>query len=513
MALASFFNKAALGASALMQGVSPESFAELMSPLGVTLRFSGSTVRAGEGRISLELLTNLLARLYPSLGFDPSCEESARFAEDLKAQARAINPKIDFIPPTAPFVVVGEVGSPKSGFCAYIGSNGWAAYFSTNSPRIVGTSSNPIGAAAAACFGAAAIFRHYFHAQLSVPAPAEEFALSLYSYRRSVEPEAERPTDVDIGELALAGVGAIGNATVWTLARTASSGIVHLVDPEIVEETNPQRYVLTIGDSVGQEKVSIAHGLLISSKLRPQKYRETWGEFISRRGWRIPLVAVALDSAEDRIAVQASLPKFILNAWTQANDLGISRHSFVTESACLACLYWPTKQHLNADELVKQAIRYDGNLMDIRNMLYFRTPLDDAMIDRVARCMGVERERISEFKGRPLDVFYRDGICGGRVLATAEARIEVPMAFQSAFAGVMLAGEVIKFAGNGYRLDTAEVTTKIDLLRPLGTHLSEPYRKRRDVKCICSDEAYVKRFREKYQTAPQVTPVLKVTTA
>ena len=50
---------------------------------------------------------------------------------------------------------------------------------------------------------------------------------------------------------------------------------------------------------------------------------------------------VALDSPEARIAVQASLPGPLYNAWTHPADVGWSRHERFGEDPCLACLYWP----------------------------------------------------------------------------------------------------------------------------------------------------------------------------
>src|SRR6185369_3925381 len=108
-----------------------------------------------------------------------------------------------------------------------------------------------------------------------------------------------------------------------------------------------------------------------------------------------------------------------------------------------------------------------GELMEIRNMLYFQTPLDDNWLDRISRDMGRSRELLEIFKGKTLDAFYREAICGGHIIVSEGERIEVPMVFQSALAGIMLAGEIIKYGIAGQKLNSELVTTKIDLLRPL----------------------------------------------
>lgn len=257
--------------------------------------------------------------------------------------------------------------------------------------------------------------------------------------------------------------------------------------------------MLTDPDCKGQDKVLVTVRELQKSQIQVVPHKTTWGGFIEKQaGWKIPIAAVALDSLEDRIAVQASLPKWILNSWTQMNDLGVSRHRFDSASACLACMYWPRKQKRNLDEVIKEAICYSGELMDIRNMLYFRTELDANWLDRISRDMGQPRERLEPFKGKTIDAFYREAICGGVVIATHGGRIEVPMAFQSAMAGVLLAAEIVKYGRAGCRIDGSIVTTKMDLLRPLGTHLSEEYKKRTDVPCICSDTDYQEHYMQKY---------------
>jgi len=498
MALAPYFHKAALGSSALMPGVSVEEVSRLMGPLAVTVRFGEDAIQSPEGRVALELLTNLLARFYPTLNFDGVGEEASDFGKHLAETATRINPVIEFSVAKPPYITVGTIPPERPGFSAFIGSDGWNACFSTRSPQGIGQSRNPLGGAAAACFGAAAVFRHFFHRQLGVTEPSEEFVLSILDYSR-VPCTLVEPLDYDLGEAALAGVGAIGNAAVWLLARSQCKGRIHLVDPEATDNTNPQRYVLTHANSGGEDKVTLAARELGRSHLEPVPHKGTWGSFVRQQpDWKIPMVAVALDSPEDRVAVQASLPRWILNSWTQANDLGVSRHEFNSDSACLACMYWPKKQKRNLDEIIKEAIRYGGELMDIRNMLYFGTGLDDGWLERISRDMGQARELLEPFKGKTIDTFYREAICGGHVIAAEGGKIEVPMAFQSAMAGIMLAAEIVKYGRAGLKLETHMVTTKMDLLRPMGTHLSESYKKRSDVACICSDRDYGERYAEKY---------------
>src|SRR6266403_734495 len=64
---------------------------------------------------------------------------------------------------------------------------------------------------------------------------------------------------------------------------------------------------------------------------------EKVAEFVRTAGYDWPHVLVALDTAADRRSVQASLPKWIANSWTQPGDLGLSVHGqFDGPGACLS---------------------------------------------------------------------------------------------------------------------------------------------------------------------------------
>jgi molybdopterin/thiamine biosynthesis adenylyltransferase len=126
----------------------------------------------------------------------------------------------------------------------------------------------------------------------------------------------------------------------WALARTPGlQGTLHVIDAEKIDLTNLQRYVLTGQQHVGTAKVTLANRVLQSTPLVVHPHQQRWGEYLrTRNDWHFQRVAVALDSAADRRAVQAALPEWIVNAWTQPGDLGVSRHTFLDDQACLTCL-------------------------------------------------------------------------------------------------------------------------------------------------------------------------------
>ena len=71
------------------------------------------------------------------------------------------------------------------------------------------------------------------------------------------------------------------------------------------------------------------------------------------------------------------------------------------------------------------------------------------------------------------------------------------MAFQSALAGLLLASELVAHA-SGVKQAPPPVTSKIDLLHPLGMYLSLPATKDRHGRCICQDPDYIAAYQAKY---------------
>jgi hypothetical protein len=205
-------------------------------------------------------------------------------------------------------------------------------------------------------------------------------------------------------------------------------------------------------------------------------------------------VAVALDSASDRIAVQAALPKRTLNAWTQRAELGVSRHRFVGDEACLACLYVPTAKTRNEDELVSDALGLPSALKEVRELLYRNAPASRDLLARVATALNVPLDPLLVFEGKPLREFYSKGICGGIVLslrgsegARVDRGTETPLAFQSALAGVLLAAEMVLEAC-GLRPPGFPTRTSINVLKPLAPQISFFERKASARRCLCQDD-------------------------
>ena len=105
------------------------------------------------------------------------------------------------------------------------------------------------------------------------------------------------------------------------------------------------------------------------------------------------------------------------------------------------------------------------------------------------------------FEGRPLRALYTEGFCGGAVIPLGEPGsptndVHVPLAHQSALAGVLLAAAGVRMALSG-RLDS--VVTQYDVLKPQERFQVYSAGKHAGERCICQDSDYREVYRRKYR--------------
>lgn len=495
MALAEYFNRAAVAAAQILQGFDEEMLRQRLQARIIGLAV-GPQADTSEGRALVDITIRLLARLYPHLVI--TAPEPWR--DELIQLARRINPSID-IDDSQPDIalIIADGDMHPSRFAIYAGSDGWDALVSTSQALTVGTSPLPFGPGAAGCIAAANVFRATF-----LDDPQLDDALRLATIPKLLD--AERPipgSDIDVGRVALVGAGAIGNATVWALARAPVAGELHIVDHQMIELSNIQRYLLA---ERSDEKTAKAPYLAsqLGNRLRGFPHTQTWQEFAARSD-ELPTerVLVGLDSSRDRRAVQAGLPRWIANGWTQPGDLGVSVHPSFLHGACLACLYLPERAALNEDELIAQALGLDHQTwgLQIRNLLHDGQAVPADLLNAAADSLGLPTDATEAFLGRSLRDLYSEGVCGGALipldqLGPPAAEMHVPVAHQSALAGVLVAAQLVADA-SGQKARTTEVT-RIDLLRPLGTDLTQPAAKDARGICICSDPVYADAYKQKY---------------
>lgn len=511
MAFPDYFERVTQSASQLLADYDAPDFRARLEAARVAVVYDRAAEQCLEGTCSLELIVRLLARLVPALSLVSLDGGDLRVR--LSELALAINPELeidDGLDDASSILVVGGT-AVATGAPVYLGSDRWIAFLSQNCPQPTGNSPLPFGAAVAACLGVANIFRGLFGDLLESGGLDASVKLSTLNFETGVKAaNADLPDGADIGHFQLVGAGAIGQAALWALSNVAGlKGTVDVIDHERTELSNLQRYVLTTRADDDVRKTRLAAAQFPGrSAIEINEHPVTWSCYLAAHGSHsLGLVATALDSAKARVEVQGALPRRIVNAWTQPGDCGVSRHEFLGNEACLACLYLPKGSQRNESEILAEELGIPELVRDVAAMLELGGVVDIDFLSLVAERKAKDLDSLRPLLGVSLREFRRRAVCGGQLAPAHDADtapFEVPMAFQSAMAGIMLAAEIVA-TGVSARRKPVMGKTVIDLLRPAPKRLNVPVLKRTDgvARCICADPDYQKVYSRKY--AEQLT--------
>jgi hypothetical protein len=390
MSIANFFDKAALGVSQVLRNYDRSNFESTLLNNQVSVFFDENAAGTREGNALLDLLIRLIARLYPKVEIEGADQE---LVKDLEFLARSINPNIEFgLPENSTIVICIGLTSKKNNIpTIYAGSNRWVCKFSTKMAVGCSNSNNPFGAGVAACVAAANIFRIIFKEQLPFSYPDNDFTLSLLNYTLSQDnmPDFEQ---VRFGKVQLVGLGAIGNSFAWGLRHiNGIQGKLIPIDHETISLTNLQRYVLTNQDSIGQPKTELIKKYFDGSTITIDPNPMRWREYVdSNDHFQFQEILVCVDNAHDRILVQGALPKKIFNAWTQNENLGISRHFDFLKEPCLCCLYLPAAPSKSRSQEMADQLNIPEKERLIRTYLASQLPIDEALLKVIIEANGLK---------------------------------------------------------------------------------------------------------------------------
>ena len=511
MALANFFDKIHFGAAQILKNYNRSAFETKLLSNCIGLSVGNLALQTYEGRVALDLITRLLARLYPNIKFiiTSTEQDGASYINQLESIAREINPNIELSDDqeeTFLICIGSDSENNRSIPTFYLGSDNWKAFHSTTTPQKIGVSQNPFGAAAAVCIAYSNLFRFMFADELGKPLLDDNVCFSTYSQTTdpsNKEPELSMEAPIDF---TLIGAGAIGNAALWALTKISNArGEITLIDKETISLSNLQRYTLITQNHVDQSKVEVIRQIFQDERSRiiinpiPSKWQEVVGKLKKNQ---LRLVGTAIDTKYERLLLQSTLPKKILNAWTSPECVGVSRHLDFLQEVCLSCLYLPSSKEKSESEKIAQALNMVAHEPFVREYLAIKKPVDDRFISVVAEIGKIDRNRLSLFKDQPVQVLYSEGICGGGLLSvqtdsTVPQDMEVPLAHESALAGILLAAEIV-IDSLELRPGTIEPLTKLNLMRPLHPYLKENENKSFSGRCICQDDVFQKRYKEKW---------------
>lgn len=502
MALADYYDRSATAVSQIVAGFDATAFRSMLDGTCVGVSFGDDAAASPQGRAALDLAIRLLARLYPTLDIrtaPDSSQTSSRLAAALKRLARATNPNISLAHTAHTGIVVGVSSSPWR-HTAYAGSDAWSAAVSLTAAQRVARTNVIYGAGAAACLAVAAIFR--LVVTPSTPAPADA-TVHVFGNSDAVPTASALNRSLQLPQRSiLVGAGAVGQACAWALARTPVSGTIVIADPQTVDLGNMQRYVLTTRANLGKDKASLAaaHINRIGAtrggpRIRAVSVNGTYADALEQHGHTWDAALAGVDSAADRRAIQATLPRWAANAWTQTGDLGVSDHHY-RNGACIACLYLPAGNTPNQDELVAAALRVPDRVMEVRTHLHLGTAVPMELCDLIADRLGVEPDQVRKYAAAGIRAMYVEGVCGGGLIPLGAhqpaAEMHVPLAHQSALAGVLLAARLIR-RSLGVTAETTEVM-RLNLSQDLTPLLTQPAGKDPRGICLCQDATFANTY-------------------
>lgn len=508
MALAKYFSKDALAITQVLNG-SIDTFETILKGHVVEIAFD-DRIKHEEASVSSDLFIKLIARLYPTIKITDLSGNNPEIVDELLRKAKSINQDIEVTDSISTVIIVigkTSVTAKDRQKVFYIGSDEWIAKLSDEAPVGSGDGAMPFAAGIAACIAASNVFRFVFSTlidDVEYDSYVELSLLDLTSSRENKVLELQ-----DLGEVTVVGIGAIGSGVVWALSKLQDmKGKINLVDDQTVALSNLQRYVIAEEQDENLLKVEVAKEKFSNTKFEINPSPKSWGQYISENSdWKNSMILTALDSAKDRIAVQSSLPKYILNAFTEERLLGISRHFNFIEKACLSCLYIPTNEGKSDSQEVADnlGLSHLESSPLIRNAFYFNSPVSFQLLQLVAQANGLELDKIVHFEGVPMNEFYTKFVCGG-ILLTLKGnngntqKIEAPLAFQSAIAGILLASEFYLWKA-GHRTEEFKIKTDFYPLLKVNPG-SNPYnhslQKDSTGRCICCDEDFISVYNNKW---------------
>jgi hypothetical protein len=511
MTVPSFVSRASDALQAVFTDKSREELQARLQQVRVKLVAPQDLSVEGAHATAFVFAANLFARLYGAIEVVGG-EALARAARD---EIFAINPMCDFEPDDGAITL--RFGTASDELDVAVWARGWNVLLDDEAPASADDTAEPAAALAAAAVGVGEVFRVAFADWLGEDGRTgrQPGSLNLITLTEADDGPIPIGSTLDLGTFHLVGCGAIGQASVATLAASDVQGEVVLVDHEAVELSNLQRYVLSSLGDVGAAKTAVVAQKLAATQLHATEVQVRWGE--TNAVPPVDTVLTALDSGRDRIAVQSGLPRRIYNAGTHPADLGWSRHEHFGVQPCLACMYLPTADVPSRHEEIGKALgqppaRILGYLMEplrvsqplaAEKIMTLRPlPTDDegrawsahSLLDDLVAGHVIEPTQRARWSEATIEALYTDGVCGGGILITSAdlpSEVLVPMAHQSAFAGIMLATQLLAASSDELREFRPEAPE--GRFNVLVGFPQQPTRPRVNLTddCLCADPDYV----------------------
>lgn len=325
-----------------------------------------------------------------------------------------------------------------------LGADAWRALMGRHVHESRWNDVCPLGAHMAAAMGAAEVFKHLLLANFgsSEGTWAGDMAFSLLDY--GIDSEAGIGPDigeVELRGIAIAGAGAGGTATLYTLASFARvTGELLVVEPGSFKASNLGRYLLSTYKDVhtGGSKLESALAFLkrAAPEWRTRGLAEEW-KCVPEEEW--DLVVSTVDTPEARWQVQRSNPATIVDGGIMMGTLyAVLR--VIPGGWCLECKHPPDPEITRK----KRAAMWGRSPDEMRERYVAKQPVSREDLERLADVQGRPPSDFAELEGIPFHMVPEMTECGETPLLLKQPAQAPVLPFATTAAGVAIAAEVVK---------------------------------------------------------------------
>ncbi|MFX0008912.1 MAG: ThiF family adenylyltransferase [Candidatus Hermodarchaeota archaeon] len=451
--------------------------------------------------LTCNVILNLLDRFLPKIRFLGKEENLTQIfppSFSQKLQTKTFEEEADLS------IIIGtEISDCKNNL--YIASSGWSIYLSYKEPcNWKKFTNNSLSAIYVAALTVGEIFKIIIKDYVSVDI-SEEFIYDFITHGKDEQPVniPTLPSNLDVN-MTLIGCGGVGQAIAFALNQFRLRGNIILIDPDIIDESNRQRYLLAFDETVGAQKtIYLSQFLINKNKLLTileilWNYETAISIFDSL--FNMEDVIISVDNKRTRINLQAALPKTIWNIWTDTGEktlrYGIGRHNFLDQYQCLACTYFPEGDVPNQMELNASLLgisqeeinnRTEKNDLITKEDLYFFLKNFDFNPDQI--------NKIKNLIGQPFSNIFH-GECGVFSFKPGEKHESTTAPHIPVLAGTYgVIQYVLSKITNPNRKKIISIGEFNAFNYPAECFL---IKKKRHTKCICNDPIYQKVFKEKW---------------
>jgi molybdopterin/thiamine biosynthesis adenylyltransferase len=443
-------------------------------PRSVLVRVSPGASSNPSGQMLTTFTINMIIRLFPvvtkvylqlpqdaKLSHNIPKWQGKTLLSSIKAVYESVKPPVKLMINTKPnendiccHVTIGS-GSPIKAPGIWAGSDNWVACLSSSGSQPISSENNPVGAYAAATIAVSEIWKRILTPlqnkikTINIRPLEGSLNFSTYNYTFSGNHDnPPLPGNIKIDRLTMIGLGAGGGAAAYTLASiTNLQGIITLIDPDEIESSNLNRYVFAGNDDAKRKKskVDCINELFFQNsniRVKPlyDAYSKARGEMKAKD---YKFIVSAVDNRKTRRDIQYETPGVILDAAaTEQGDFYIWRMIF-GETECMFCKH----PQNDKDPEVEQSRQLSEKLGLHPEAWHKKTGNNEAFTEEEIKIIFEKlRGKKEQFDmpevGQRFQEWFKKN-CGRLELPEIDG--EIPIPFAPVMAGILQAGEVLKY--------------------------------------------------------------------